>query len=251
MLKTLQDIFSTGTVEINENGERIPLHSNTSKDQGLFLQKIFTEIKPQNSLEVGFAYGISTLFILEMHQKVSDATGKHLVIEPIDWGPAALHNIEKEGLSKYLILKRDYSDRVLSELYHSDYKIQFAYIDTTKLFDKIMIDFYFIDKMLSVGGVVIFDDCGGGWPGVQRAVRFVNTMPHYQFHAGFEKLESSFKKKAAFSILKKAVKLLPFKIKAFSTFNFKTDEELGLDYNCVAFKKTGPDQRSWDFDAPF
>ena len=45
MLKSLKTIFESGTIEINEQGDRIPLHSNTSKDQGLFLQRIFDRVK--------------------------------------------------------------------------------------------------------------------------------------------------------------------------------------------------------------
>jgi len=47
MLKSLEEIFETKSIEINDSGERIPLHSHTSKEQGLFLQDIFDKIKPK------------------------------------------------------------------------------------------------------------------------------------------------------------------------------------------------------------
>src|SRR3954471_5379839 len=145
MLETLSEIFRLNTIEINDSGQRIALHSNTSKKQGEFLQDVFDLVKPDSSLEVGFAYGISTLFILKKHYQNNSVDQCHIVIEPDDyWGPAAVHNIEKEGLLKYLQIKKGYSDKVLASLFLQDHRIQYAYVDTTKRFDIVMHDFYFI-----------------------------------------------------------------------------------------------------------
>ncbi|MBC7887146.1 MAG: class I SAM-dependent methyltransferase [Ferruginibacter sp.] len=252
MLNVLEAIFESGTMEINSAGERIPLHSNTSKEQGIFLQKIFDRVKPANSLEVGFAYGISAMFILEKHREAGSEDGAHLVIEPDSyWGTVAIHNIEKEGLTKYLQIRRDYSDKILTQLYHQNHRIQYAYIDTTKQFDTVLQDFYFINKILDVGGVVILDDCGGGWPGVQRVARFISSLPHYKILEGYNKIEISLKRQLAQSILSFTMGMLPFKKKCYPTINFKTDAELGLDYTCIAFQKEAGDSRSWDWDKTF
>jgi len=252
MLKSLEDIYISSSIEVNDKGERIPLHSNTNKEQGLFLQKIFNEIKPTKSLEVGFAYGISALFILEMHRKNNADEGAHIVIEPDNyWGTAATHNIEKEGLTRYLQIKHDYSDKVLSKLFLENYRIQYAYIDTTKQFDVVMQDFYFINKILDVGGVVILDDCGGAWPGVQRVARFINTLPHYRVLEGHNELKYSMSKKVAKSVLSLIINLIPFKKRLYETIDLKTDKELGLNYSCIAFLKTGEDKRNWDWDKRF
>ena len=85
MLQVLNEIFELDTIEINDKGERIPLHSNTSKEQGEFLQALFDLIRPKQTLEVGFAYGISTLFILEKHRQNNSNEGSHIVIEPDKW----------------------------------------------------------------------------------------------------------------------------------------------------------------------
>jgi predicted O-methyltransferase YrrM len=252
MLKSLETIFETGSIEINGQGDRIPLHSNTSKEQGLFLQRIFDKVKPAKSLEVGFAYGISSLFILEKHRENASAVKAHLVIEPDSyWGTAAVYNIEKEGLSSYLQIHKDYSDKILTKLFHENYRIQYAYIDTTKQFDVIMQDFYFINKILDVNGVVILDDCGGGWPGVQRVARFINTLPHFKVLEGHNELKYSFKKKVAEYVFSYIMNMLPFTKKLFETINFKTDKELRLNFGCIAFIKIEEDKRAWDWDATF
>lgn len=252
VLKSLEEIYTLQSIEIDNEGTRTPLHSHTAKEQGLFLQKIFSAIKPSRSLEVGFAYGISAMFILEMHQKNKSEKGAHIVIEPDSyWGNAALHNIEKEGLLRYIQIKKDYSDKVLARLFLDNYRIQYAYIDTTKQFDVVMQDFYFINKILDVGGVVILDDCGGICPGVQRVARFISTLPHYKIHAAYNEYKYSFKKNFVYRIVSSILKLLPFKQKLYETINFKTDKELGLNFDCIAFIKTGEDKRSWEWDATF
>jgi len=252
MLKSLENIFETNTIEVDDLGERIPLHSNTSLEQGIFLQKIFDAIKPKKSIEIGFAYGISTMFILEKHRESGSPEKAHMVIEPDgSWGNAAIHNIQKEGLIEYLEVRKDVSDKVLPQLYHENYRIQYAYVDTLKQFDVVMQDFYFINKMLDVGGVIILDDCGGGYPGIQRVARFINSLPHYKVLEGHNKLKDTRKKKAAESLLSLIVKLIPFTKRIYPTINFATDKELNLDYYCIAFQKTGPDQREWNWDKSF
>lgn len=254
MLKSLEDIFATYTIATGAGDEKIPLHSNTSKEQGLFLQKIFDIIKPQRSVEVGFAYGISTLFILEKHREFNSDACSHIVIEPKTdtyWGTAAEYNIGKEGLSKYLDIRRDRSDKILTKLYHENANVQYAYVDTTKQFDVVFQDFYFIDKILDVGGVFILDDCGGGWPGVQRVARYINTLPHYKILGVHGRSQGAWKKVSAESLLSSVISMMPFKKKFYPTLQLKTDKQLGLNFGCIAFQKISNDERNWDFDRSF
>ncbi|MFD2515645.1 O-methyltransferase [Pontibacter locisalis] len=250
MLLTLREAYNQFKIE-SPSGEYIPLHSHTSKEQGLFLQNILEEIRPQRSLEVGLAYGISTLFILEKHREFENKTKSHIVIEPFSWGGVAEHNIEKEGLAEYVEIRYQRSDEVLPRLYFDNIRIQFAYIDTTKVFDTVLQDFYFIDKILDVGGVVVLDDCNGKWPGVQRVARFINVLPHYKLMAAHNKSNLTLKKKLANLAISKFIKLIPFKDKIHPTSDFESDIDLGLDYNCLVFQKVSDDERKWDWDKPF
>lgn len=249
MLNTVKQIFDAGEITINDEGEKTTLHSHTSLEQCNFLQQMFSASKAKNSLEVGFAYGISTMFILEMHRKAGSEFAAHIAIEPDDyWGAAAMYNIKKEGLEDYLELKRDYSDKILPKLFYDHHRIQFAYVDSTKQFDVLLQDFYFIDKMLDVNGIIVFDDCL--FPGVGRVAKFIKSLPHYQVYAGHDKAKLSFKRKSAKKIADTCIKLVPFKKLFYPDKNFMTIEKRSLDYNCIAFKKIGNDERSWDWDAP-
>jgi predicted O-methyltransferase YrrM len=254
VLNTLRGIFEKNNIQINEEGDTIPLHSNTSLKQGLFLQEIFAIVQPTVSLEIGFAYGISALFILEMHSKskIKDPNRKHLAIEPDDyWGGAAMYNIRKEGLEDFLDLRRYYSDQILPKLFFEGIRIQYAYVDTTKRFDIVLHDFYFINKILDVGGVIILDDTGGVWPGVQRVARYVSTLPNYAILKGHNKVSSPTINKFSKRILATMYRNLPFAKRLFYTHNMKTDAEMGVDYYCIAFIKVSDHEPDWSWDKPF
>jgi len=250
MLETLNKAFSTSKIQMSDK-VYVPLHSHTSKDQGLFLQQLFDDIKPKKTLEVGLAYGISAMFILEKHKEYNHDESSHIVIEPFPWGGAAVYNIKKEGLFNLLKIFYQKSHDVLPMLYQQNERIQYAYVDTTKVFDVVLQDFYFIDKLLDVNGIIIFDDCNGGWPGVQRVARFVNVLPHYRIYKALNKSRKTIKKKIAEKAVKILIKAVPFKDIFYPSSNFKTDAELGLNYSCIAFQKIAEDSRNWDWDKTF
>jgi|SRR5690242_3398888 len=249
MLDSLEEIFRLGTMATGIEGERVLLNSHTPMEQGLFIQKIYDTIKPERSLEIGFAMGISTMFILEKCREYKRNNKCHIVIEPYSWGPAAMFNITKEGLDKYVDLRNELSDRILPQMYLDNERIQMAYVDTTKVFDTVLQDFYFIDKILDVGGVIIIDDatCGG----VGTVVRFINTLPHYQVMERFQKVQLSGKVKLEQKLLELTLKLMPFRNKFKRQFLLKSAAQLELDYRCIAFKKLKNDSRPWDWYKPF
>ena len=249
MLETLQEIFRLGTIETNIQGERIELNSHTPKEQGLFLQKVYDKIKPKKSLEVGLALGISTLFILEKCREYNGDEKCHIIIEPFSWGDAAIHNIRKEGLEKYIDVHNDFSDVVLPTLFLNKEKIQFAYVDTTKVFDTVLQDFYFIDKILDVGGVIVFDDATMG--GINVVMRFINSLPHYEIFEKYEKIDVSRASNLGRWAFEKAISLIPFKEKYMPFYSLKTGTQLGLNYKAIAFRKIAKDPRKWDWDKAF
>jgi predicted O-methyltransferase YrrM len=249
MLNTLIEILETGTIEINSTGERVTLHSHTPKGQGLFLQQMYDLVKPSKSLEVGLAYGISTLFILEKCRQYNSAEKCHVIIEPFPWGNTALYNITKEGLEKYIDIRNELSDKVIPSMYLNNDRIQFAYVDTTKVFDTVLQDFYFIDKILDVGGIIIIDDASTG--GINMVIRFISTLPHYKAVGKFDQQQSGKLYSIGERIFEAALTLVPFKSRFLKTYSFKTNRQLDIDYRCIAFRKINADERNWDWEAPF
>ena len=245
----LEEILSSNQVK-DEQGNVHVLHSHTRRGQCEFLQKMVKEAKPLHSLEVGLAYGISTLAILD-ELKNSGNPYHHIVIDPFqdDWQNVGLLNIERAGFSNHVTFERKFSDQVIPKLYYDNYRIQFAYIDSTKVLDIFMPAVYFINKILDIGGIMVLDDCG--FPGIRILVRFLSQHPSYQIFNTYDRDNPSKKVQALRSLYQSGLKLIPFKSKALPLNNFSSDKQLGVNYSCIAFRKIKDDDRQWDWHVNF
>ena len=246
----LKKILDSGIVE-DENGNQFQLHSHTSLKQGIFLQEILEKIMPVKGVEVGLAYGVSSLFILDKMQELKGDGYKHIVIEPFPegWNHVGATNIQKAGFTDYVEIKKALSDQVLPQMYLDNENIQFAYIDSTKLFDVIFHDFYFIDKILDIGGVIVFDDCT--FPGIRKVVRFIANHPSYKILGALNEDFKTTKFSMVEKIITTVINLLPFKKRVYPTTSFKTDKSLGINYFCIAFQKIKDDNRSFYWNENF
>jgi predicted O-methyltransferase YrrM len=245
----LKNIFLKNQVE-DKNGNLFPLHSNTSEKQCEFLQELIREVKPSASLEIGLAYGISAVAILDELKKLKQPF-HHTIMDPYQesWNDIGLLNIEKAGFADHITFHRKFSDQVLPSLYNDNYRIQFAYIDSTKVFDVLMTDVYFINKILNVNGILVLDDCG--FPGIRLLVRFLSQLPGYTIHKVFAKDTYSNKLQFLRGIYLGALGALPLKKKVLPGYNFKKDSQLGVNYNCIVFRKIKEDDRNWDWYRSF
>ena len=117
--------------------------------------------------------------------------------------------------------------------------IQFAYVDSTKVFDILMVDLYFINKILDVGGVVVLDDCQ--FHGIKKLCRFLLVHPSFQLYHTHKMIKENTYK----NYLSKIVKFFPKKRKIFNADLLKTDTALGINYHCISFKKIAEDNRDW------
>ncbi len=58
----LEEIFRTRIV-YDANGKQYPLDGNIDENEGAFLQGLIRKYQPQKTIEVGCAFGISSLYI--------------------------------------------------------------------------------------------------------------------------------------------------------------------------------------------
>lgn len=179
----LAKIFESGQV-IDQYGHVHRLSSGISYKEGLYIQEIIKEIKPEISLEVGLAQGISTMFICETLKEIS--SDKHIVIDPFqiekvdhgfNWSGLGLHNLEQCGYHDLVDFRNEPSEIVLPKLLEQGLKIDFAFIDGFHTFDQVLLDFYYINRMLNIGGVVVFDD--SGMKSVNKAINYIRNYPAY------------------------------------------------------------------------
>jgi predicted O-methyltransferase YrrM len=226
------------------SGNLIKVRSGITQEEGEFLAEIIAELKPSVTLEVGLAYGISALFICEAIKKYPYA--RHIIIDPnqnTSFGGLALYSLRRAGYQEIIDFYEKPSQTVLPQLETMGVKVDFAFIDGWHTFDHTLIDFFYIDKLLNIGGVVAFDD--SDWPSISKVLKFIIrnrsytvfryvpvTFPPLRLNASlkfqiFQRLKRLFKNLSAFDI--------------------------GIDTtsSCVALRKEAEDNRRWDFHRNF
>ncbi|MCX6935856.1 MAG: class I SAM-dependent methyltransferase [Verrucomicrobia bacterium] len=231
----------------DEQGNTYPLHSSTSLAQCHFLQNIITSIGAKIGVEIGLAYGVSTLFICESLLRQGGDAARHYVMDPMqdDWRNIGLLNIKRGGYEKVCRYYRDYSFNVLPELLKTKVQADFAYIDSTKIFDILLVDVFLIHKILRVGGVLALDDCS--FPGIRKLARLINRHPGWKLYQTFGPRPTSLKKR----LLSKLCNRLPRKAQIFASNLLDLDSVLGLEADCIAFQKISEDTRHWSWHAEF
>jgi predicted O-methyltransferase YrrM len=195
----LTQLIDTGRIK-SPSGEIVEVKSQISVQAGEFLQWVISEVKPKISLEVGLGYGVASLFICEALAKVK--AERHIVIDPFQFGERSLeyaaesdesmarlgkkqthfaglgmHNLKQAGYEELIEFYDLPSFRALPQLEAEGRKVDFAFVDGWHTFDYVMVDFFYIDRLLRVGGVVIFDDLL--WRPVHRPCRYIVTNRAY------------------------------------------------------------------------
>lgn len=174
----LKQMFETYTV-LDANDQPQEMASNISADNANRLYHAVKTYKPHLVLEIGLAYGISALAILTALQEL-DHGAKLISIDPFQqqsWGNIGLLNIQRSGLESYhqFIDTPDYL--ALPHLLTEKNKFDLAYIDGWHIFDYVMMNFFYVDKMLDVGAVVAFNDASH--EGVKQTIKFLKGYRRY------------------------------------------------------------------------
>ena len=148
--------------------------------EGLCLQRVFSAPDVCRTLEVGCAYGLSAMFICNSLQG-KPGPCRHTIIDPYQtsvFNRRGIRNLEEAGLKDFELLEEP-SELALPRLVASGERFDAALIDGYHTFDQTIVDFYYINRLLRVGGYLAIDDCN--LPAVNRAVRYMLTYPCYRF----------------------------------------------------------------------
>ena len=227
----LSEIFSRGAVRHGD--EWIELHSHVSEDEGRYLQDLVTAADATRTLEVGMAYGISTVFILEALAKRT-ATPSHIAIDPFqnsDWKGIGLANVDRAGYRSLLEFHEAPSEFVLPGLASAGRTIDFALIDGWHSFDHALVEFFYVSRMLRVGGIVAFDDAD--WPGLTKLMRFILTLPGYALYGGQGRTLAP----SAVGRLRQRLADTGVGQRLLRPEFRRRNWELGIHHRCVAFQK--------------
>jgi predicted O-methyltransferase YrrM len=177
-LPVISRIAQTGGVE-DAAGTILPLHSGIDPKYAQVLHDLVLREKPELVVEIGMAYGISTMAVLSALE--ANGSGRLISIDPSQtsfWKGIGMLNVQRSGwAARHQLIEK--SDHIaLPELLAQGTKVQLAYIDGTHTFDHVFLDLFYLDKMLERGRLVGFNDCI--YPAIHKVLQFLRTHRRYQ-----------------------------------------------------------------------
>jgi len=249
MNPVLQEIVTSGLMVL-PSGESIKVHSHIGTGSGRVIQRAIEVVKPNLACEVGLAYGISTLYILDAMRE--HGGGRLIGMDPAQhdrtWRGGGLYNLQRAGFTDYYEFHEESSQRVLPRLAEAGTHIQFGFIDGWHTFDHTLVDFFYIDQMLDVGGVVVLDDIG--YPGLRRLAHFIITNRDYEI-LDFDPLPKTISWRSRLKRLFQNV-LHPIVRDNFTPDTRSITLEHKIDNaRLIALRKCGHDHRRFDHFVPF
>src|SRR6202022_4427641 len=153
-----------GEAQLGADGLLHPIDQVTkiSASQGMWLYDLCVSLKPKSTLEIGMAYGYSTLYFLAAITK--NRIGQHTAIDPFQssyWHGIGLVHANAHAPATRpdaFRLIEDRSDRVATDLARSNATFDLIFIDGNHRFDDVLVDFYLYAQLCAMGGHIILDD---------------------------------------------------------------------------------------------
>jgi len=253
---SLGDKVIGSRVVTDKTGRKFRLTSGISREEGEFVSKLIRENPITRSIEVGCAFGISSLYICDALGGRPEA--KQVIIDPFElteWHGIGLHNLEQAGLSGYEFIDRP-SEFALPALLESRRRFDFALIDGFHRFEHALLDFFYLDRLLNIGGLLVFDDAR--LPPVRKVLRYVCNFPNYRMVGAVDVpgRKGTWQRRLLNCIkhgIHLAMKPIPKRLlcEMFDDSIVRPDRLLKLDASMIAFRKTSPDQRPGCWYIPF
>ena len=176
----LEASFSTGRAVDAAGKTREVFPAGIPRDMGKAITARIRHEQRLRTMEIGCAYGVSSLFICQALDERRTAGPHHVIIDPFQskqFNKAGILNLERAGFDFFELIEEP-SERALPRLWEQGRRFDFALIDGRHTMDQVMLDFFYVDKLLDVGGIVVLDDIR--WPGIGRAARYLSQYPSYR-----------------------------------------------------------------------
>jgi predicted O-methyltransferase YrrM len=227
MNDVLKEILATNTVR-TPRGETLPLKEHIPQLECEVMQTWIAAYRPRRLLEIGLACGVSALFICDALAQTGDLeTVTYYVIDPFQhstWLSVGIRNLDRAGYRGVYTFYEEPSEFCLPRLAAEQVRLDFALIDGFHTFDHTLVDFFYINRLLSIGGIVVFDDIQ--LPSIQKVVAHVATYECYEILPPPPQLRRS----------------LPARVRRLLNVP---------EFRLTAFLKTAPDRRRWDWHREF
>jgi predicted O-methyltransferase YrrM len=243
----IEEIYRTGVVQ-DKLGDEYKLQSSVGKDEGEFiLQLIRSDPNIRKTLEIGCAYGLSSLYICSALSERNSA--KHIIVDPKqhkDWHGIGIANLQKADFGFFELIEKP-SEFVLPDIAQNESgTFDLVFIDGWHTFDHTLLDLFYANRLIKVGGYIVVDDCN--WSSVAKAVSYILKYPSYQLNS--QCLSKLSLKRALGNVVKTLIPpsianyMLPRNL--YDRYYIRT-----LYSSMVALKKVASDERDWEWFEPF
>jgi predicted O-methyltransferase YrrM len=160
--------------QIGSDGQMHTMHATTriSREQGMWIYNLCRAMKPKATLEIGLAYGFSTIYFLAAIRE--NGAGFHTAVDPFqdsDWHGVGSRKPERVGMSDHFRLIRELSVAALVHSADAGEIFDVIFVDGNHRFDDVLVDFTLSAELCPMGGYIILDDM---WmSSIQRAAAFI------------------------------------------------------------------------------
>jgi len=157
----IRKVFKKGEVK-DEDGKNVKLIDQIKPQEGYFLYQVIKKNKFKNILEIGMENGISSLYICSALKESDNSNECKLTsIDPLQtivWENTGIQTLRDAGLTKYhkLITEEGYFS--LPKLVKEDKKYDLIFINGNQLFDYIILNIFFANKLLKINGMMIINN---------------------------------------------------------------------------------------------
>jgi predicted O-methyltransferase YrrM len=128
------------------------------------------------TVETGFGYGVSALFVCEGLLTNDDPDARHVVIDPNQstrFADCGLQFVDEAGVAEMVEHLADESLIALPRLLVEGRVFDLAFVDGNHRFDGVVVDLVYLHRLVRPGGIVMLDDYQ--LPGIARAASFFLT----------------------------------------------------------------------------
>jgi len=157
----LEKLYSTSPIVGKSGkvfGSRPALSTTRNLDE---IVKILRRSRPENTLEIGMAFGGSSLIFADVGRTVCAGSYRHTAIDPYQstvWDGVGMQCLEAAGLQTFIELFEEPSCLVLPRLLSEGRRFGVIYVDGSHLFEDVFVDAYFCARLLTDDGYLLFDD---------------------------------------------------------------------------------------------
>ncbi len=226
------------------DGTRHKLHSHLDSAEGGYLARLIADNPDiERTLEVGCAYGLSSLHICGA--TAGRPKAYHIIVDPYQttgWKGIGIGNLDRAGIDFYELREEPSEYGLPNLLQEKIAPLDLVFIDGWHTFDQTMLDVYYAIKLVRVGGYIVVDDAN--WASVSKVVSYVSKYPCLELVGGGE---AAWVRRLRFPI-----KLLkPLAETIFPHWLYDQFYARGKFPSTVALRKVSDDERNFDWYRSF